>query len=130
MNTIRKINNELAIAGQITPEQFQEIADCGYKAVLNLRLPNEKGLLDGEQEKIEILGLYYVNFPTTSEEINYQFSLQIFQIINQLPKPTLIHCDNSLRSAAIVLLYIATKQGISFEQVFQQIIQIGLFNFD
>lgn len=130
MNTIRKINNELAIAGQITPEQFQEIADCGYKSVLNLRLPNEKNLLDGEQEKIEILGLYYVNFPTTSEEINYQFSLQIFQIINQLPKPTLIHCDNSLRSAAIVLLYIATKQGISFEQVFQQIIQIGLFNFD
>ncbi|MFN6569062.1 beta-lactamase hydrolase domain-containing protein [Dendronalium sp. ChiSLP03b] len=126
MNTIRKINNELAIAGQITPEQFQHIAEDGYKSVLNLRLANEKGMLDCEQEKIEILGLFYVNLPTKAEEINHQVALQIFKIINQLPKPILIHCDNSLRSAAIVLLYIATKQGIAFEQVFQITIRIGL----
>ncbi|MBH8573166.1 hypothetical protein I8752_09080 [Nostocaceae cyanobacterium CENA369] len=126
MHTIRKINNELAIAGQITLEQFQKIAEDGYKSVLNLRLANEKGLLENEQEKIELLGLYYVNLPTKSEEINYQVAIQIFQTIAQLPKPILIHCDNSLRSAAIVLLYIGTKQGISFEQVLQKTIKIGL----
>lgn len=126
MHTIRKINNELAIAGQITLEQFQKIAEDGYKSVLNLRLANEKGLLENEQEKIELLGLYYVNLPTQSEEINYQVAIQIFKTIAQLPKPILIHCDNSLRSAAIVLLYIGTKQGICFEQVLQKTIKIGL----
>lgn len=126
MNTIRKINNELAIAGQITPDQLQEIADDGYKSVLNLRLQNENGILDSEQDEIELLGLYYINFPINIAEINRQLASQLFQAITQLPKPTLIHCDNSIRSAAIVLLYISTKQGITFENAFQKTVKLGL----
>ncbi len=126
MNTIRKINNELAIAGQITPDQLQQIADDGYKSVLNLRSFDEKDLLDDEQDKVEFLGLFYINLPIKSEEINHQAALQIFNVITELPKPILIHCDNSIRSAAIVLLYIATKQGITFEKAFQQTIKLGL----
>ena len=126
MNTIRKINDELAIAGQITLLQLTQIVDEGYKSVLNLRLPDEKGLLDHEQDKIEFLGLRYVNLPTLAEDINHQATLQVFQIITDLPKPTLIHCDNSIRSITIVLLYIAIKQGRSFEQALQQATKLGL----
>ncbi|ACC83294.1 beta-lactamase hydrolase domain-containing protein [Nostoc punctiforme] len=126
MNIVRKINDQLAIAGQITPDQLKQIADEGYKSVLNLRLPDETGLLADEQEKTEFLGLYYVNFPTKTEDINHQSMLQIYQTIVELPKPTLIHCDNSIRSAAIVLLYIAIKQGITFEKALQKVITLGL----
>ncbi|MFW9262061.1 beta-lactamase hydrolase domain-containing protein [Nostoc sp. CALU 546] len=126
MNIVRKINDELAIAGQITLDQLKQIADEGYKSVLNLRLPDETGLLVDEQEKTELLGLYYVNLPTKSEDINHQATLQIYQTIIELPKPILIHCDNSIRSAAIVLLYIAIKQGITFEKALEKIISLGL----
>ncbi len=126
MNIVRKINDQLAIAGQITPDQLKQIADEGYKSVLNLRLPDETGLLADEQEKTEFLRLYYVNFPTKTEDINHQSMLQIYQTIVELPKPTLIHCDNSIRSAAIVLLYIAIKQGITFEKALQKVIALGL----
>ncbi|BAZ50672.1 hypothetical protein NIES4103_32890 [Nostoc sp. NIES-4103] len=126
INIIREINDDLAIAGQITSEQLQEIVDDGYKSVLNLRLQNELGILNSEQEQIELLGLNYINFPIQIEEINLQLANQVFQIITQLPKPTLIHCDNSIRSAAIVLLYISTKQGITFENAFQKTIKLGL----
>ncbi|MBD2523368.1 sulfur transferase domain-containing protein [Nostoc sp. FACHB-133] len=126
MNIVRKINDQLAIAGQITLDQLKQIADEGYKSVLNLRLPDETGLLADEQKKIEFLGLYYVNFPTKTEDINHQSMLQIYQMIAELPKPTLIHCDNSIRSAAIVLLYIAIKQGITFEKALQKVITLGL----
>ncbi len=126
MNIVRKINHELAIAGQITLDQLQEIADEGYKSVLNLRLPDEIGLLADEQEKTELLGLDYVNLPTKPEDINHQGTLQIYQTIAELPKPILIHCDNSIRSAAIVLLYIAIKQGITFENALEKIISLGL----
>lgn len=128
MNIVRKINDELAIAGQITLDQLQQIADEGYKSVLNLRLPDETGLLANEQEKTELLGLYYVNLQTKSEDINHQGMLQIYQTITELPKPTLIHCDNSIRSAAIVFLYIALKQGIGFEKALQKVINIGLIS--
>ncbi|MDZ8088598.1 MAG: sulfur transferase domain-containing protein [Nostoc sp. DedQUE12b] len=72
MNIIREINDELAITGQIKLDQLQQIANEGYKSVLNLRLPDETGLLANEQEKTELLGLYYLNFPTKSEYINHQ----------------------------------------------------------
>jgi uncharacterized protein (TIGR01244 family) len=126
MNIVRKINDDLAIAGQITLDQLRQIAEEGYKSVLNLRLPNETGLLADEQEKAEFLGLYYLNLPIKTEDINHQSTLQIYQILTELPKPTLIHCDNSIRSAAIVLLYVAIKQGITFEIALQKVINLGL----
>jgi uncharacterized protein (TIGR01244 family) len=126
MNIVRKINDELAIAGQITLDQLKQITDEGYKSVLNLRLSDETGFLPNEQEKSELLGLYYLNLAFKTEDINYQNMLQIFKIIAELPKPILIHCDNSIRSATIVLLYIAMKQGIVFEKALEKVINLGL----
>jgi uncharacterized protein (TIGR01244 family) len=127
MDTVRKINNQLAIAGQITLDQLPQLADDGYKSVINLRASGETGWLSYEQEKTEFLGLHYINLPIQTEDINYQTALLIFKTISELPKPILIHCDNSIRSAAIVLLYIATKQGVKFEQAVQQAANLGLF---
>ncbi len=126
MDIVRKINDELAIAEQLTTDQLTQIADDGYRSVLNLRWPDEKGFLDHEQEKIEFLGLRYVHFPIKAEEINHQLALRVFKIITELPKPIIIHCDNAIRSAAIVLLFIANKQGIEFEKSFQRTINLGL----
>ncbi|HEY9801051.1 MAG TPA: sulfur transferase domain-containing protein [Leptolyngbyaceae cyanobacterium] len=126
MDTVRKINNELAIAGQITAEQIQQIIEDGYKSVLNLRSPDEKELLDNEKSKLEFLGLGYINLPIKFEEINHQTTLQILQTINELPKPVLIHCDNSIRSSVIALLYIATKQGITLEKALELSSNLGL----
>ncbi|MFN6476292.1 beta-lactamase hydrolase domain-containing protein [Nostoc sp. DedQUE07] len=128
MNIIREINRELAIAGQITLAQLQQVADEGYKCVVNLRLADETGWLANERKKTELLGLYYVNFPTECEDINHQSTLQMYQTITELPKPILIHCDNSIRSAAIVFLYIALKQGIDFEKALQKVISLGLIS--
>jgi hypothetical protein len=66
--------------------------------------------------------LYYVNLPTKIENLIHQTAKQVFQIIDELPKLLLIHCDNSKRSAAIVLLYFSTKQGIAFEQVWNKLL--------
>jgi protein tyrosine phosphatase (PTP) superfamily phosphohydrolase (DUF442 family) len=104
MNIIRKINQQLAISGQIRPEQLNQQADDGYKSVLNLCFANESISWTNEQQKTELLGLYYVNQPTKIENLIHQTAKQVFQIIDELPKPLLIHCDNSKRSAAIVLL--------------------------
>lgn len=126
MNIVRKINSDLAIAGQITPEQLQQVAGEGYKSVLNLRFSDETGLWTQEQAETEFLGLSYVNLPTKVENLNHQAAMRIFQSISELPKPMLIHCDNALRSSAIVLLYIATNQGITFEKAWQQTIKLCL----
>jgi uncharacterized protein (TIGR01244 family) len=126
MNIIRKINDELSVAGQISSEQFPQLLTDGYKSILNLRSPDEKGWLDDEKDKLEFIGLCYLNLPTQVEDIKHQTTLQVLQIINELPKPVLIHCDNSIRSAVIALLYIATKQGITFEKAIELTTKLGL----
>lgn len=126
METIRKINDDLAIAGQITLAQLKQIAEAGYKSVLNLRSPDEEGFQSSEQLCTQLLGLHYVNLPIQATEINHQVALQAFQKINELPQPALVHCDSGMRSATIIFMYIATKQGISLDLAFKQAINLGL----
>lgn len=126
METVRKINNELAIAGQIAPEELKQLANEGYKSVLNLRSPDEQGFQDSEQLSTQLLGLHYANLPIKLTEINPQMALQVFQKIAEMPKPTLIHCDSAVRAIAMVLMYIATKQGMSLEDAFKQAEKLGL----
>ena len=127
MKIIRKINDELAIAGQISPEQLQQIAQEGFKSVLNLRSPDEEGFLIREQEQAEALELYYRNIPIKLEAINDEIATRVFHVINELPKPILVHCTSAKRAAALVLMYIAMRQGATFKQAFSQAEQLGLF---
>jgi uncharacterized protein (TIGR01244 family) len=127
MEIIRKITNELAIAGQISPEQLLQLAQEGYQSVLNLRSPNESGFLSNEQQQAENVGLYYLNLPIESVITNDETVIELFKQINQLLKPTLVHCDTGMRASAIVLMYIAVRQGASLKQAFQQVDQLDLF---
>lgn len=127
MEAIKKINDELTIAGQVTPEQLRQVAQEGFKSVLNLRSPDEEGFLSNEQQQAEALGLYYVNIPVKFEAINDEIAARVLMQTNKLPKPTLVHCDSAMRAAAIVLMHIATRQGATLRQAFKQAEQLGLF---
>lgn len=127
MQPIRKINNELTIAPQLTLEQLKQIAQEDFKSVLNLRSPDETGFLSSEQQQAESLGLFYVNIPVNLEAINDDVITEVLKQINQLPKPILVHCDSAIRAAALVLIYIDTQQGATLEQACNKAKQLGLF---
>jgi len=87
MEAIRKINDELTIAGQATPEQLQQVAQEGFKSVLNLRSPDEEGFLSNEQQQAEALGLYH-NIPVNFEAINDEIAAQVpCKLINYPNQP-------------------------------------------
>ncbi|MGA7953660.1 MAG: protein tyrosine phosphatase family protein [Gloeobacterales cyanobacterium] len=128
METIRKITHDLAIAGQIGPEQLQQIAQEGFKSVLNLQTPDEKGFLINEQQQVEDLGLRYVHMPIALDAINHNgITTQVLQQIAELTKPVLVHCSSDVRAAAMVLMYIATRQGVPLDKALQQAEKLGLF---
>ncbi|MEO1145752.1 MAG: sulfur transferase domain-containing protein [Cyanobacteria bacterium J06638_22] len=126
METIRKINDELAIAGQIGLEQLFDLADEGFRSVLNLRSPQERGFLWDEEHKATLLALTYLNLPMTLDDTNDERLLSLFKQIGELPKPILIHCDTGIRSALIVLMYLAIQNGATPRQAFQQAQTLGL----
>jgi len=125
MEIIRKINNELAIAGPITITELQQIAEEGYKSVLNLRSLGQSS--NSEQEEVKRLGLRYVNLPIDTEVMNPEITVKVLNQIKQLPKPMLVCCNNATLAAAMVLMHIAISQGQSLQQSFKRAEELGLF---
>jgi uncharacterized protein (TIGR01244 family) len=125
MENVKKINDELTVAGQVTPEQLQQAAQEGFKSVLNLRSPDEEGFLNDEQQLAETAGLEYVNIPVKVNEINDELTTEVLGQIDKLPKPALIHCGVSMRAGAMALMNVATRQGMTPEQAFEKAHEIG-----
>lgn len=125
MEIVRKINEELAIAGPITLNELRQIAKEGYKSVLNLRSPSHSS--NNEQQQVECLGLHHVNLPIDNEVMNPEIAIRVINQINQLPKPTLVCCNNATLAAAMVLMHIAISQGQPLQQAFRRAEELGLF---
>jgi len=128
MSTVRKITNEVAIAGQITLDELQQLVEAGYRTIVNLRSPYEPGFLEDEQAKVERLSLTYINIPLQATSLSCDNILPIIQQLLTLPKPMLIHCDNGIRASVIVLMQIAIEQGTNPEVAFQKVKELGLLS--
>ena len=107
-----KINDEMTVTGQVTPEDLRAAADQGFKSVLNLRAPDEEGVLPDERRHAEAAGLKYVNIPVKKEAINDDLTDRVLSEIDALPKPALIHCGTGMRAGAMAMMNVATRNGI------------------
>ncbi len=111
-----QVNEYLTTTGQVIPEQLKQAVQEGFKSVLNLRSPDELGFLPEEGQVAESLGLHYVNFPLKLEALDEALITQILTVLDQIPKPAVIHCAASIRSTAIALLSVAIEEGLTPEQ--------------
>jgi uncharacterized protein (TIGR01244 family) len=125
MESSKKINDELTVAGQITPEQLPQLAEEGFKSVLNLRSPEEEGFWPDEQHQVESIGLHYFNLPVKVDSLTEEQTDAVLQQIDALSKPALIHCAVSMRAGAMALMNVATRQGLTLEQAFEKAHAIG-----
>jgi protein tyrosine phosphatase (PTP) superfamily phosphohydrolase (DUF442 family) len=126
MEIVRKINDEIAIAGPVTFQQLQQLAQEGFKSVLNLRSLDKELLID-EQQYVKSIELCYANFPIDREVMSAEIALRVLKQIEELPKPTLVYCNNAMLAAAMVLMHIAIRQGETLQQAFKRAEKFGLF---
>jgi uncharacterized protein (TIGR01244 family) len=117
MQDTQAISSDLAVAScQLTPEQIRQAAQENFKAVLNLRSPQEEGTLVDERERVEKAGLTYANIPVQPSDISDELTDRVLQAIDGLPKPVVIHCKSGVRSGAMALMYVATRNQMSAEE--------------
>lgn len=128
MENIIKINDQLGVQGQLTPEQLQQLKDAGFKSLLNLRSSDEEGFLHDEQRLAEVAELEYLNTPVNPAKIDSELIHQLMQDIDQLEKPTLIHCKSGMRAGLMALIYIASRQKMAAHQALKMGKDLG-FNF-
>lgn len=126
MEIVRKINDDLAIAGPVTFQQLQQLAEDGFASVLSLR-SLEKHLLQEEQQHVESLGLHYVNLPVAHEVMSPAIAAHVLKQMRVLPKPALVCCNSARLAAAMVLMHIAMSQGETLQQAFHRAKNLGLF---
>jgi uncharacterized protein (TIGR01244 family) len=125
MENVKKISEELTVAGQLTPEQFQQAAQSGFKSVLNLRSSDEQGFMSDEQQQAEAAGLEYCNIPVKPNAITEELTTEVLKQMDELPKPALIHCASGMRAGAMAFMNLATRQGLTPEQVFSKAAEAG-----
>ncbi|WP_413172408.1 beta-lactamase hydrolase domain-containing protein [Anabaena azotica] len=126
MSDVKKVNDDLSIAGQISAEELRKLAIEGFKSVLNLRNPDENGFFHDEKQQAEIVGLEYVNVPLNSKEPNQQLTAEAILEIDHLPKPILIHCAGGARAGGIALIADAIQAGLTYEEIAQKATELGI----
>lgn len=126
---IKPVTDSISIAGQVSAAQIARLNELGFRAVLNLRSPQEDGSLSDEQTQIEALGLPYVNLPVKPQALDKTLIDEAVEQVNALPKPLLVHCGSALRAAFIVMMYRVVHEGLSLEEAKAEATSLG-FDFD
>ncbi|BAY74805.1 hypothetical protein NIES25_12210 [Nostoc linckia NIES-25] len=117
MSDIKKVSDEYFAGGQPTPETLKQLADEGYKSVVNLRSLDETGALADEQQQAQAVGLEYVNVPLKPSQANDNSTAKVLSELQQLPTPVYFHCGAGGRASALALIAFATQHQLNREQV-------------
>jgi len=117
MSDIKKVSDEYSAGGQPTPETLKQLADEGYKSVVNLRALDEVGALADEQQQAQAVGLEYVNVPLKPSQTNDNSTAKVLSELQQLPTPVYFHCGAGGRASALALIAFANQHQLNRQQV-------------
>ncbi len=95
------MTQHISFAGQLQPQQLKEVAERGFKSVINNRPDYEEGAHQPTAAVIQVAaqeqGLSYVHQPVVSGQITQQDVEAFAKYINELPKPVLAFCRTGNR---------------------------------
>ncbi|SFZ85546.1 TIGR01244 family protein [Devosia enhydra] len=101
--TIRKLDDQFSVTGQITPQQVKAIADAGYRAIVCARPDNEE---PGQPAFAEVekaaqeAGLSIVHIPV-SGPLGQGQVMRFAEAWPNLPKPVLGYCRSGARAGSL-----------------------------
>jgi len=101
-----QINENLATSGQPTPEQFQSIADVGYRVIINLAMSSSTNALANEGAIVTDLGLVYVQIPVVWEHPRLEDVRLFFQVMESFADQQIwVHCAKNMRVSCFIYLW-------------------------
>jgi len=123
-----EIDNRVAVGGQPTSAELQELAHQGFKTVVNLRTANEENqpLKPEEEGKlVEQLGMKYLHIPVSREDMNQAQVAEFRDQIEHLPAPRYVHCATGRRAGAFAMMHMAVERGMSGSEVLERAERMG-----
>lgn len=115
METLKHITKTLAIAGQPTETDLEQLKSDGYTAVVNLRNEGEPDQPMGpsaEAKAAQGLGLDYLHLAVSNQPLSPEGVHAVSDFLTKHDgEKVLVHCRSGGRAAALVLLHEARKNG-------------------
>jgi protein tyrosine phosphatase (PTP) superfamily phosphohydrolase (DUF442 family) len=100
----------VATSGQPTKEQFAEIAEAGFDAVVNLAMTTGENALLDEGSVIAGLGMTYIHIPVPWEAPTTDHLNQYLSVMKALePKRVWVHCVVNARVSAFNYHYLKNR---------------------
>jgi uncharacterized protein (TIGR01244 family) len=96
-----KIAPELAVTVQPSKEDVQQLAQQGFRTLINNRPGGEEqGQLPPDEEKAEAerQGLTYIHIPITLSSVGRSDVDAFHRAVQESPKPVVAHCKSGTRS--------------------------------
>lgn len=123
-----QISEEVTVGGQPSGDKLEQLAKDGFKTVVNLRTEGEEDQPlspDVEGDKVRELGMEYVHFPVSRDEMSPELEDEFRQRLPSFATPVFVHCGSGKRAGAFVVMDKAIKEGWSGEATLQRAEEMG-----
>lgn len=114
MTDIRRIDDHISVAPQITPWDVSEIARAGFVAIVNNRPDDEEpGQPEGAEIRAaaEAAGLAYTEIPVTQAGFSHPQVAAMGAALDAAGGPVLAYCRSGTRSCNLWALAEASRGG-------------------
>ncbi|MCB1729436.1 MAG: protein tyrosine phosphatase family protein [Halieaceae bacterium] len=102
----RELNDRVATAGRVEPEQLEQLGAAGVEVVINLMPDSSDYAVPGERDIVEGQGIEYLYLPVDFAAptlADYESFLQLMAKVGQ--RKLLIHCAANWRVSAFYSRY-------------------------
>ena len=117
---------DIYLAGQPSPDDFQEFKKRGVKSVLNLRTKDEMDF--AEAKTLKSLGLEYHHIPIAGpDSLTDENFDKLRKLLNEKDqRPMLLHCTAANRVGAVWLTHRVLDGGLTYEAALAEAKTVGL----
>ena len=118
IKTVKNYNRattQLATSGSLNEGSVQELAQHGFKTIIDLRTEAEGTA--SEKTAVESAGMTYINIPVTGAGVDAEQLATFINAFEQAATPVLLHCASGNRAGAMWTTYRLHK-GIAADIAF------------
>src|SRR5438874_2837016 len=122
-----EVESTVACAGAATPASMAEVKKMGYKAVFNLRLPNEQGAdIENEAAAAKAAGINFIHLPFNGAMPDPALVDNFLKAISQPGnQPAFIHCASGNRAATVWFIKRVMVDKWDNDRAMAEVAQLG-----
>jgi uncharacterized protein (TIGR01244 family) len=122
-----EVTSLIGAGGQPDLNGIKQMAEKGYKTIINIRTSGEEYDLAGEEKQALQLGLRYYIVPFGGQEPQEAQALAFNSLLSALKgEKVFIHCGSGNRVGSLLMIYFALEGGMAMDKAEQEARKAGL----